>query len=239
MGMMDGIKNRFHISGMIEDDDLDEDFDEFEDDDEFEEEPVKSGGLFGGLFKKNNAEPLDDEDDGIEEPPVEKKAPKFAPRKTFEPKKSDFDDFSSEPVKGTFNPAKSSVRKTVDIEPAPVKETPKNKNAGGKVVSMSKSSSSTAAGSKIMNELFMLKPKKYDDAEVAVDALLAKKVVIINIEGLNVEIAQYVTDFVTGANYSIGGNASTINNQVLIFTPPGVDLTGAFEDSKSDTTKDF
>ncbi|MCR5743634.1 MAG: cell division protein SepF [Lachnospiraceae bacterium] len=239
MGMMDGIKNRFLMSGIIEDDDIDEfDDEDVEDDDFDEEESEPRQGLFGGLFKKSNS--IEDEEDDIEDIPETNEKSRFNPKKPQYTSSKNTDTY--EPAPKTFNPAKATAKRSYYEPEEPVKSEPVKKNGGGKVVSMSKASANNVGvGFKAMtmNELFMIKPKKEEDARMAVDALLAKKVVIINLEGLSIDIAQYVTDFVTGANYSIGGNFSTINSQVLVFTPAGIDLTGAFEYNQYDNGKEY
>lgn len=230
MSMMDGIMNKFHV-GMADDDDLD-DFDDL--DDEFEEDEERSGGFLSGLFNRNKQN--DDLEDDFEEE---------------EPKKADisFKRYSQAPK--TERPAARPVETRKSAEPTKsfsgVPQSEKrqstdngnNRTGGARVIPMSKVVGNAGANAKQSSELYMIKPKTEEDARVAVDQLLSGRVVIINLEGLNLEIAQYVTDFVTGANYSIGGNFSTINSQVLVFAPAGVSMTGAFDDGQYDSGRDY
>lgn len=208
MSMMDGLLNKFRINVADEDD---EDFDDEAFDEEFDEEEARPKKSLFQHFKSSFD--LDDDDDDDYEMPPQSKNP-----------------FAKEPkeVTQTEKPVSRSARSVEKEEPV---ETKKSKPLGGRVVPMSRVSGNANAMAKAMNELYMLKPKKEEDARDAVDALLSGKVVIVNLEGLNIEVAQYVTDFVTGANYSMGGNFSTINSQVLVFTPASIDLTGAFEEN--------
>lgn len=231
MSMMDGIKNKFHVG------DLDEDFDDYDDlDDDFEEDEEKSGGFLSGLFSRKR---FDDEDDEGEEDEAPSTPVRDTSFKRYTPV-SRTDRTAAKPVenrKSTENtkafagPASAEKRQT--------QESSNTRTGGARVIPMSKAIGNTNSMTKINAELYMIKPKTEEDARVAVDHLLSGKVVIINLEGLNLEIAQYVTDFVTGANYSIGGNFSTINSQVLVFAPAGINMTGAFDEGQSDSARDF
>lgn len=76
----------------------------------------------------------------------------------------------------------------------------------------------------------VIKPVKYEDSVEIVDILLRGRSVIINVEGMNVDTAQKIIDFVSGAAYSIQGNLQMITNYIIIVTPYGVDLTGDFNE---------
>lgn len=230
MSMMDGIKNRFHVGGLDEDD---EDFDDFDDmDDDFEEDEERSGGFFSSLFGRKRYD--DDEDDFEEmeapaEPVRDTSFKRYTPASKAE--KSPEARRSAENTKAFAGPA--------SVEKRQAQESSNTRTGGARVIPMSKAIGNTNSMTKMSAELYMIKPKTEEDARIAVDQLLSGKVVIINLEGLNLEIAQYITDFVTGANYSIGGNFSTINSQVLVFAPSGINMTGAFDEGQNDSTRDF
>lgn len=227
MSMMDGIKNRFRV-GTLDDD---EEFDDYDDlDDEFEEDEERSGGFFSGLFGRKR---FDDEEDEPEEdePSRSVSFKRYTPNAEQSTAKSAESKKSTDNTKAFAGPAPVEKRQT--------QESSNTRTGGARVIPMSKAIGNTNSMTKINAELYMIKPKTEEDARIAVDQLLSGKVVIINLEGLNLEIAQYVTDFVTGANYSIGGNFSTINSQVLVFAPSGINMTGAFDEGQNDSTRDF
>ena len=62
------------------------------------------------------------------------------------------------------------------------------------------------------------------------DYLLAGKAVVLNMEGLHMEVAQRIIDFTSGATYSINGNLQKISNYIFIATPESVGLSGDFQD---------
>ena len=76
----------------------------------------------------------------------------------------------------------------------------------------------------------VIKPMKFEECREIVDILLRGKSVILNVEGMNVDVSQRIIDFASGAAYSIQGNLQKITNYIIIITPYGVDLSGDFND---------
>ncbi len=79
-------------------------------------------------------------------------------------------------------------------------------------------------------EVSLIRPQSVDDARVICDCLLDGKAVILNMEGLHMEIAQRIIDYTSGATYSIRGKLEKISNYIFIATPEIVDLSGEFQD---------
>ncbi|MCI9361790.1 MAG: cell division protein SepF [Hungatella sp.] len=78
-------------------------------------------------------------------------------------------------------------------------------------------------------ELSMIRPTSIEDAEEIGDYLLAGKAVVLNMEGLHMEVAQRIIDFTSGATYAINGNLQKISNYIFIAVPASVDLSGDFQ----------
>ena len=79
-------------------------------------------------------------------------------------------------------------------------------------------------------EVSMVKPTSIEDAKEICDYLLAGKAVVLNMEGLQTEIAQRIIDFTSGSTYSMNGNLQKISNYIFIATPESVELSGDFQD---------
>lgn len=79
-------------------------------------------------------------------------------------------------------------------------------------------------------EVALVKPTVFDDAKEIVDDLLAGKAVVLNVEGINTEVAQRIIDFTSGATYSMNGKLQKISNYIFIITPANVNLSGEFQD---------
>ena len=54
--------------------------------------------------------------------------------------------------------------------------------------------------------------------------------VVLNLEGLDVDIAQRIIDFTSGSCYAISGNLQKISHYIFIITPASVDVSGDFQD---------
>lgn len=79
-------------------------------------------------------------------------------------------------------------------------------------------------------EVALVKPSSFDDAKVIVDDLLENKAVVLNMEGINMDVAQRIIDFTSGASYSMNGKLQKISSYIFIITPENVNLTGDFQD---------
>ncbi len=97
-------------------------------------------------------------------------------------------------------------------------------------LSTSRSSSKVVPMKQRGMEVSMVKPTSIEDAKEICDYLLAGKAVVLNMEGLQTEVAQRIIDFTSGATYSMNGNLQKISNYIFIATPESVELSGDFQD---------
>ncbi len=84
-------------------------------------------------------------------------------------------------------------------------------------------------------EVCVVKPTMFEDAREITDTLLSNRTVVLNMEGLNVDIAQRIIDFASGSAYAMHGNLQKISHYIFIITPPSVDISGDFQDLISGT----
>ena len=59
---------------------------------------------------------------------------------------------------------------------------------------------------------------------------MSNRTVVLNLEGLDVDIAQRIIDFTSGSCFAIGGNLQKISHYIFIITPSSVDVSGDFQD---------
>lgn len=85
-------------------------------------------------------------------------------------------------------------------------------------------------------EVNMIKPTSMEDARDICDMLLSGRAVVINLEGVQVDLAQRIIDFSSGACYSIDGNLQKISSYIFIITPSNIELTGEFQNMNSNTS---
>ncbi len=79
-------------------------------------------------------------------------------------------------------------------------------------------------------EVCVIKPSSVEDAREITETLLANRTVVLNLEGLDVDIAQRIIDFTSGSCFAIGGNLQKISHYIFIITPSSVDISGDFQD---------
>ena len=116
---------------------------------------------------------------------------------------------------------KASFRETMEEKPEPkpqpVRQTPA-RNFTKKTTNLSG------------NEVCVIKPKEARESREIIDTLLADRIVLLNLEGLNYDIARRIIDFTSGASYAIDGNFQQISESMFMITPKTVNISGDFQD---------
>lgn len=132
------------------------------------------------------------------------------------------DDFDEEEKGSTRKKLFSGSKKYKEDEEdsfEPVKSADKSKLGGRKVVPIKASSSRGL-------EVVVIRPESMEDASEITDTLLSGKAVVLNLEGIHVEIAQRIIDYSAGSCYAMRGNLQKITNYIFLVTPPNVDISG-------------
>ena len=128
----------------------------------------------------------------------------------------DFYDDDPEPIKKA-----SSVRDDdLDSEPQAIRKTTP------KVTPMRQMKKMNGTGM----EVCVIKPTTVEDAREITETLLANRTVVLNLEGLDVDIAQRIIDFTSGSCFAISGNLQKISHYIFIITPSSVDISGDFQE---------
>lgn len=79
-------------------------------------------------------------------------------------------------------------------------------------------------------EVCVIRPTSVEDAREITSTLLENKPVILNLEGIDVDVAQRIIDFTSGSCYAIDGNLQKISHYIFIITPKSVDIFGDLQD---------
>ena len=157
------------------------------------------------------------------------------PKKRFFKKlDDDYDDDLDDDLPPVKNTKKEKKEKKTSSATKTAKQ-PKTQNTSSKVTpmySVKKKTSGSSAGSS--NEVCVIKPKQFDESTEIVDALLDNCTVILNLEGLDITLAQHIIDFTAGASYAIDGNIKKVSSYIFILTPEGVDITGDSQEILND-----
>ena len=160
----------------------------------------------------------DDFDDEIDDRPKKKFFEKFSRRSSAE---DDLDDFVEEPVVKTRT---TSVKPTASTATT-TKVTAKAEKAprqSSKITPMRSSKRSGAANV----EVCVIRPTSMENTREIADTLIDNSCVILNLEGLDVELAQRIIDFTLGACYALGGSLQKISSYIFVLGPYNVDITG-------------
>ena len=76
----------------------------------------------------------------------------------------------------------------------------------------------------------VIKPTKIEDYREIADTLLSNCTVVLNLEGLDVELAQRIIDFASGSCYAINGGLQKVSSYIFIMTPSDVEISGDIQD---------
>ena len=164
---------------------------------------------------------MDDDEDGdfldddlMDDKPKKKFFEKFGRKK--EDTAAEDDDFEEEPV---HTAAPKATAK------APVKQPAEKQRpaASSKITPMRSSRRANQASSM---EVCVIKPASMEDTREIADTLLDNATVILNLEGIDVELAQRIIDFASGACYSLNGSLQKISSYIFVLGPSSVDITG-------------
>lgn len=131
-----------------------------------------------------------------------------------------YDDEDDEPVEKKSKVKNISRADSYEEEDRPKKQTPK-------VTPMRQPARKVSTGGM---EVCVIKPTSVEDAREITETLLSNRTVVLNMEGLDVDIAQRIIDFTSGSCYAINGNLQKISHFIFIITPASVDISGDFQE---------
>ena len=79
-------------------------------------------------------------------------------------------------------------------------------------------------------EVCVIKPTTFEDSREITETLLSNRTVVLNFEGLDVDVAQRIIDFTSGSCFAIGGNLQKVSGYIFLVTPKNVDISGDLQD---------
>lgn len=115
-----------------------------------------------------------------------------------------------------------SMVNSTSIDTKKEKSIRSEKTGGGKVVPIRTSAKGF--------EVCIMKPVTFEDSQEICDMLLSGRAAVINLEGFDVDLAQRIMDFISGAVYAINGKLHQISNYIFIISPDTVDISGDYLD---------
>ena len=138
----------------------------------------------------------------------------------------DYLDDEEDDAAATQRKPSVSRPKNDDFDEEPVIKRPQ---PASKITPIKQSTSRRMTNSSGM-EVCVIKPTSVEDAREITETLLANRTVVLNLEGLDVDVAQRIIDFTSGSCFAISGNLQKISHYIFIITPSSVDVSGDFQD---------
>lgn len=161
-----------------------------------------------------------DDDDDMEEKPKKKFFEKFSKKKTEE--EEDFLD--DEPEEEPIKVASPKVTAKTAATKAPARQERVSRPASSSKITPMRTSKRSAQT--VNMEVCVIKPTTMEEAREIADTLVDNSTVILNLEGIDVELAQRIIDFTSGACYSLGGSLQQVSSYIFVLGPYNVDITG-------------
>lgn len=75
-------------------------------------------------------------------------------------------------------------------------------------------------------------PKSYEEAPAIIDDVKMGKAVIINFEGIEVELKKQIFDFMNGGLYAVEGKIQKVNKDIFIMAPNFIEIEGVKQELK-------
>lgn len=170
----------------------------------------------------DDEDPDDEDFDEEDEPPARTKSRFF---RRFEPDDEETDDFAEDkaPVRKPVPPRQNPTARTVR-EARPIRRDDRKQPK-----SRSKVTPIRRKNSEPQMDVNVLRPSSMEDTREIADALMDGSTVVLNLEGMDVDIAQRVIDFTCGVCYSLHGNLQKVSGFIFILTPENVDISGDYQ----------
>ena len=136
------------------------------------------------------------------------------------------DEYEEKPKKSIFRREKTHDESDEDDYELPAKSQQRPARSNNKVTPMRQPARRTG----VSMEVCVIKPTSVEDAREITETLLSGRTVILNLEGLDLEVAQRIIDFSSGSCFAIGGGLQKISSYIFIITPASVDVSGDIQE---------
>jgi len=80
-------------------------------------------------------------------------------------------------------------------------------------------------------EMILIKASNYEDLENIAQNIRERKIVVVNFEEMEKEVAQRMVDFLSGAAFALDGHPKKVSWGTFIFSSTNVDLSGQIMDT--------
>ena len=75
-------------------------------------------------------------------------------------------------------------------------------------------------------QLVLVRPESFNDAPTIAANMRAKKAVVLNLEGVDKNLARRVVDFLSGCGYAMDGTVKKVSQSTYVFCPQNMEVLG-------------
>ena len=75
-------------------------------------------------------------------------------------------------------------------------------------------------------QLVLARPESFNDAPIIAANMRAKKAVVLNLEGVEKNLARRVVDFLSGCAYALDGTVKKVSQATYVFCPHNMEVLG-------------
>ena len=141
----------------------------------------------------------------------------------------DYDDYDDE-MEDSFEEEPAPVERT---PPFGRREAPDQETAYAPAVTTATAftPASTGFNGQVVNnsnkvQLVLVRPDSFNDAPPIAANMSAKKAVVLNLEGVEKNLARRVVDFLSGCAYALNGTVKKVSQATYVFCPYNMEILG-------------
>ena len=75
-------------------------------------------------------------------------------------------------------------------------------------------------------QLILVRPESFNDAPTIAANMRAKKAVVLNLEGVEKNLARRIVDFLSGCGYALDGSVKKVSQSTYVFCPHNMEVLG-------------
>lgn len=75
-------------------------------------------------------------------------------------------------------------------------------------------------------QLVLVRPESFNDAPTIAANMRARKAVVLNLEGVDKNLARRVVDFLSGCGYAMDGTVKKVSQSTYVFCPQNMEVLG-------------
>ncbi|MCL2862229.1 MAG: cell division protein SepF [Firmicutes bacterium] len=85
---------------------------------------------------------------------------------------------------------------------------------------------------RLYQNVVVYEPKNPDDVQNLIDYLKRREPAIVNLDNLEMDRAQRILDFISGAAYALSGSVHRVASNIFLISPEGVEITVPYEEPR-------